>query len=49
LYILTNEISELLNQSAVNKPIKLRSEIPLTIIVDADKDMLSTIIRNSQK
>ncbi len=46
LYLLINETTELLNQSAENKSIELINQIPENIFVDADKDMLSTIIRN---
>lgn len=46
LYLLTNESNELLNQSAENKSIQIINQIPKNIYVDADKDMLSTIIRN---
>jgi len=37
---------EILHQLAINKSIKLTTQIPSTIFVVADKDMLSTIIRN---
>lgn len=46
LYLLSNETTELLYQSAENKKIKLINEIPKEINVNADKDILSTIIRN---
>jgi len=46
LYLLFKETSELLNQSAVNKSIKLINQITENIFIDADPDMLSTIIRN---
>lgn len=46
LYLLTNESNELLNQLAENKSIQIINQIPKNIYVDADKDMLSTIIRN---
>jgi len=46
MYLLFKETSELLNQSAENKSIKLINKLPEYIFVDADKDMLSTIIRN---
>ena len=46
LYLLANESNELLSQSAENKTIKIINQIPKNIYVDADKDMLSTIIRN---
>lgn len=46
LYLTVKEISDLLNQSAENKSIKLINQLALNIYVDADKDMLSTIIRN---
>ena len=46
LYLKTKEIFDLLNQSAENKSIKLVNQLALNIYVDADIDMLSTIIRN---
>lgn len=46
LLVLTNEISELLNQSIENKSIKLINELELNTYVEADRDMLATIIRN---
>lgn len=46
LYLLANESNELLAQLAEHKRIKIINQIPKNIYVDADKDMLSTIIRN---
>jgi len=46
LHLFFNETSRLLRLSANNKLIKLTNEIPEHISVEADKDMLSTIIRN---
>lgn len=46
LYLISEKNIELLNQSAKNKFIKLINQIPENIYVDADKDMLSTIMRN---
>ncbi len=46
LYYLTNETIELLEQAARNKSISLLNKIPDNIYVDADKDLLLSIIRN---
>ncbi len=46
LYLLYDEISKLLNQSADSKSIELISKIPENINITADKEMLSTVIRN---
>jgi len=46
LYLLIQKVSKLLKLSADKKSIKIIDEIPEHIIVKADKDMLSTIIRN---
>ncbi len=46
LHLLAKETSGLLHQSTENKSIKLKNKIADNIYVDADKDMLSTIIRN---
>ncbi|MDG5800763.1 ATP-binding protein [Marinilabiliaceae bacterium ANBcel2] len=46
LFLVTNDTSELLNQSAENKSIELINKINENIFVDADKEMLSTILRN---
>ncbi len=46
LHLLADETSDLLMQSTKNKSIKLLNQIPESIFIDADKDMLSTIIRN---
>lgn len=46
LHSVANETIELLDQIAKNKNIKLINQIPEDIIVDADNNMLSTIIRN---
>jgi PAS domain S-box-containing protein len=43
---LINEVTELLNDSARQKSIAITGELPGSIIVFADKDMLSTVIRN---
>jgi len=45
-YLLSNEVVDLLNQTAKNKSITIKNEIPKNIIVKADKNMLATIIRN---
>jgi len=46
LYLLSNETIELLMQSAKNKSINIENKIPENIFVEADKDMLSTVVRN---
>ncbi|RLD80361.1 MAG: hypothetical protein DRJ10_07530 [Bacteroidetes bacterium] len=46
LYELSNDIVELLTQSAESKTINIINKIPKDIYVHADKEMLSTIIRN---
>jgi len=46
LFLEIKETNELLNQSIKNKSIKFTNKIPLDIFVNADKDMLATIIRN---
>lgn len=46
LKLMFNEPIELLNQPAKNKSILLTNKIPEKIVVYADKNMLSTIIRN---
>ena len=46
LYLKAKEICDLLMQSAENKSIKLINQSALNIYVDADIDMLATIIRN---
>lgn len=46
LLLFTTEIIEILDQSARNKSIDLTNKISKNIYVEADKDMLSTIIRN---
>ena len=46
LFLLTNEIVELLKQSAETKSINIINTIDKEIIVDADKNMLATILRN---
>jgi PAS domain S-box-containing protein len=46
LYSLSNETLSLLNQSAKNKSIELIIEIDENLDIEADKYMLSTIIRN---
>lgn len=46
LFLLSEETCELLNQSAINKSIKLSNRLPENILVEADKDMLSSVIRN---
>ena len=46
LFLLTNEAIDLQNQSVEQKCIKLTNQIDENVFVDADKDMLSTIIRN---
>lgn len=46
LYLLTYETNEILKQSAEKKSIKLLNQIDENIYVEADKNMLSTVIRN---
>ena len=46
LFLISNEVIELLNQLAVNKSIKIINQIRESVNVFADEDMLSTIIRN---
>jgi signal transduction histidine kinase len=46
LYLLVSETTELLIQLAKNKSINLINQIPKNINVEADRDMLLTIIRN---
>ncbi len=46
LYLKTKETCDLLNQSAEKKSIKLINQIALNINIEADGDMLATIIRN---
>lgn len=46
LYLLSIETIGLLSQMAAKKSISLKNEIPKNIIVNADKDMLTMIIRN---
>jgi len=46
LYLLSDEIVKLLKQTADEKSINIKNEIPGNIIVNADKDMLTTIMRN---
>ena len=46
LFLLANETIKLLKQSIENKSIKLSNQIAENIYIDADKEMLSTIIRN---
>ncbi len=46
LHIKTKEICDLLKQSSENKSIELINQLDLNIYVEADKDMLATIIRN---
>jgi len=46
LYEKAKEICDLVNQSAQSKSIHLRNQIAPNIFVEADSDMLSTIIRN---
>jgi signal transduction histidine kinase len=46
LYLVYEETIELLKQSAKNKLIKLSNQIPQNIYVNADKYMISTILRN---
>ena len=46
LLFITKEISELLTQSLENKSIKLINRIPENIYINADKNMIATIIRN---
>ncbi|OQX99690.1 MAG: hypothetical protein B6I20_09725 [Bacteroidetes bacterium 4572_117] len=45
-YLLINETRKTLNQFAINKSISIINNIPENIHVDADKNMLSTIMRN---
>ncbi|WP_462282141.1 tetratricopeptide repeat protein [Salinivirga cyanobacteriivorans] len=46
LYVLYDETRQLLQQSADNKSIELVNQIPENTYVVADKNMLSTIVRN---
>lgn len=46
LYLKVEEICVLLNQSAENKSIQITNQIAKNVYVDADRDMLATIIRN---
>ena len=46
LYLLINETCKPLNQSANNKSIIIENNVAQNIIVNADENMLSTIIRN---
>jgi len=46
LYLLLYETIELLNLMATNKSITIKNEIPENLYVDADNDMLTTIVRN---
>ncbi|MCK5171454.1 MAG: HAMP domain-containing histidine kinase, partial [Bacteroidales bacterium] len=46
LYLILVEIIELLSQSATNKSINIKNEISEDIFVKADKNMLSSILRN---
>ena len=46
LFLLSNEVFEPLKQAAENKSIKLNNKIPKDEHINADKSMLSTIIRN---
>ena len=46
LYLLSTGIIELLNQTFINKLITIKNKIPKNIEVNADKDMLATILRN---
>ncbi len=46
LYLLSYEVIELLSQSIKNKSIVLSNEMSEDTFIDADEDMLSTILRN---
>jgi len=46
LFLLSNEMIDLLQLSAKKKWITIKNEIPQHILIYADKNMLSTIIRN---
>ncbi len=46
LYLLIVETIKILNQTAASKSITLRDDIPPDIFVNADKNLISTIIRN---
>jgi len=46
LYLLLTETIELLNQTADEKSIIIINEIPENIVINVDKDMLATVIRN---
>jgi hypothetical protein len=46
LFLLTYEVNEILKHLAENKLIKLINQIDENIYVEADKNMLSTVIRN---
>jgi len=43
---LSEEAIKLLNQHSIDKSISIKNEIPKNIQVNADKDMLATILRN---
>ena len=45
-YLITVEITELLNQIITDKSLTIKNLIPKNITLNADKDMLATIIRN---
>jgi len=46
LQLLLNEVVVLVGQTATSKSITIKNKTPENIIVNADKDMLTTIIRN---
>ena len=46
LYLLAHETIEVLSQTAVNKLISIKNEVPENISVKADSAMLATILRN---
>ena len=46
LHLLSEEAIKLLNQHSIDKSISIKNEIPKNIQVNADKDMLATILRN---
>ena len=46
LVAVVNEVLELANDSALQKPVKILRNLPNSLISYADKDMVSTILRN---
>ncbi len=46
LFLISNELVELLKESAENKSIQIENNISKDIMVNADKNMLATVLRN---